>query len=816
MTQPSSRAAVTNGPHVGGLPRPAPLEESISSAREVVFIADVTSTIEMDILGEWIERNNPPTGSEHRIVRLDQTGTPRDSPKRGHPVTPRTKDVALADFLNSCDDPILAPLRVLWLAPEHDGSRGVRLRDLIALSDPRDPGRLRQYYTVRFHPDRFRVIAGATASVAELRKRWKQDLDSAKHADESFASFVARRAVRSLERSERDVIGLRYKVPKLVREEILGSRRWRAGAANLAKRLSRPESSVMAEASGDLAEIAAGHSRVAIDIQEDLSRWLYRGAYGERPKYDATNLDRIAELGRKHPIVFLPSHRSYIDTFFLRAALHDYGLPPNHIAAGANLDFFPISLLLRRAGFFFIRRSFKDDSVYKFVLDEYISYLIGKRFPIEWYIEGGRSRQGKLLPPRFGLLNNVVDAYLRGSADDIYVVPVSIIYDQMNEVVSYAAEAAGAKKHREGIGWMVKYARSFFQGSFGSANVRFGEPLSMREALGAAPALAGETHSDRHLDIQKLAFEVMVRINAATPVTPTSLVTMALLLRGDRALTPSQLVTRIHDLLVFVERRNIPTTGPLDLDNPDGVTNTLEALMDHDVVTCFSGGPDTVYEIGAHQHIEAAYYRNTIIHFFTTSAIAEVALLTAASTQSGDRLDAFWCDTLELRDLLKFEFFFDNKERYRADVAAEMMLRNENWEAILAQDEAETHHLLQQFQPLMSPTVLRSFVEAYQVVADTLVRIGPNVGDDEAAILDSSLALGRQYLLQAKIKSAESESIVLFKNALKLARNRGLFDSDRTDLVDARRRFADELHEVVHRIDAVDVLAAAQHSGFLD
>src|SRR5262249_57533399 len=114
-----------------------------------------------------------------------------------------------------------------------------------------------------------------------------------------------------------------------------------------------------------------------------------------------------------------------------------------------NMKFFAMGPLMRRGGVFFIRRSFKDNDVYKFVLRQYIDYLIEKRFPLEWYIEGGRSRSGKLLPPRFGLLAYVVDAYRRGKSDDVLLVPVSIAYDQIQDVAGYAAEERRVAQHDE-------------------------------------------------------------------------------------------------------------------------------------------------------------------------------------------------------------------------------------------------------------------------------------------------------------------------------------------------------------------------------
>ena len=147
---------------------------------------------------------------------------------------------------------------------------------------------------------------------------------------------------------------------------------------------------------------------------------------------------------------------------------------------GINVAFWPIGPVARRSGYVFIRRSFKDDEVYKLALREYMAYLMRKRFNLEWYIEGGRSRTGKLRPPRYGLLAYLVEAFRSGGVEDVQLVPVSIVYDQLYEVGAMAAEERGAQKTAESLSWFVGYARA--QGRrLGKVRVSIGEPLSLRD-----------------------------------------------------------------------------------------------------------------------------------------------------------------------------------------------------------------------------------------------------------------------------------------------------------------------------------------------
>ena len=231
-------------------------------------------------------------------------------------------------------------------------------------------------------------------------------------------------------------------------------------------------------------------------------------------------------------MVFLPTHKSNLDHAILQFMLYDNGSPPNHTAGGINMNFFPVGPLFRRTGVFFIRRSFKDNPVYKFVLRQYVDFLVEKRFSLEWYIEGGRSRSGKLLPPRFGMLAYVVDAWRRGRADDVLLVPVSIAYDQISDVGDYSHEARGGAKQKEGLGWFVHLLRSLKR-RYGNIHVRFGEPVSLRgDARPARMPSASNDSDEKNLPVQKLAFEVCHRINGVTPITPNAAICLALLGAG--------------------------------------------------------------------------------------------------------------------------------------------------------------------------------------------------------------------------------------------------------------------------------------------
>ena len=769
----------------------------------VIFLLDSSSGLEERLLREWIERQRPDSLEPHQIETIRIPSSRRR--QRGRP------DSRLEAALAIDDDTHLAPLRIAWLPREKDGRRIARLSDVLRLGDPRDPGRLREHWVLHREPDRVRVVAAEPAPISELRRRWREAAGEGYAETVGIAEFTERQAALALERAERRLRGARYKVPRFVHEDIVSRPAFQGGLARLARELGRSEARVNREAAGYLKEIAATHSPLMIDLFTEFCRNSFSRGYGEI-RYDEARIEELRRLAQGSPLVFLPTHKSNLDHAVLHYVLHEQGLPPNHTAGGINMNFFPLGTMIRRSGIFFIRRTFRDNEVYKFVLQSYIDYLIEKRFPLEWYIEGGRSRSGKLLPPRYGLLNYVVDSYRRGKSDDVILIPVSIAYDRISDVSDYASEQLGGDKEQESLGWLIRFLRRLGS-QYGNIDMRFGEPLSLRKELGSLEDREDPPVSGPDLAVQKLAFSVCDRINRATPVTPTSLAMLALLGRGDRALSLGEIGEAYRELAEHVALRELPTTEPIELASDEDLCAVLDPLVSNGVLTRFDEGPEIVYGIGKDQHIAAAYYRNTVIHFFVDTAIAELALLRAGEVDDGDRRAEFWAEVMRLRDLLKFEFFFSEKMIFQGEIRRELAFHAPRWEDENLADGDSVRELLGRIRPLNAHRFLRSFLESYAVVADRLVAMGEAPLEDQDEFLTGCLALGRQYALQRRIRNPESISKVLFATGVRLAGNRSLLVGESTELVRERRAFAEEIRKVINRVDAIEALASARAAG---
>src|ERR1700731_4106659 len=715
-------------------------------------------------------------------------------PKRNAPPT------ALAELVErleseSNDDRSVVPVRGFWLPPANRG-RVAKLAGLLPGQDPYHPNPRQQRHIIRNDPLRARVVAGEPAKVSELRQQWRDTtVGEDKH---DFAHFVTRRAILAMERAEYRILGPQYKSPRLVKPEILASTRFRAG-------LKKIPGATVEEAGKMLDELATGWSRVSVDLVGVLGRALSRG-FDPEIDYDEYQVAAMRAALEAHPAVLLFSHRSYIDGAVVPVAMQENRLPPVHVFAGINLSFGVMGPLLRRSGTIFIRRNIGGNPLYKYVLREYVGYIIEKRFNLSWSIEGTRSRTGKMLPPKLGLLSYVADAYLDGRSEDIPLQPVSIGFDQLHETAEYAAYARGGEKTPEGVVWLYNFIKAQGERNYGKIYVRFPEAVSMRQYLGPAHGAPAQDQDAKRLALQKMSFEVAWRILQATPVTATGLVCALLLTTRGGALTLGQLHHTLQDSLDYLERKQPPmSTSALRLRRRDGVLAAVDTLSHGHPITRVDGGREPVWRIAPEQQHTAAFYRNSVIHAFLETAIVELALAHAGHAE-GDRLEAFWNQAMRLRDLLKFDFYFADSASFRHNIAAEMAW-HEDWEAHVAGGAAEIDAMLYAKRPLMSDAMLRVFFEAYEIVADVLRDAPTDIGEKELTKL--ALGVGRQYVAQGRVRSSEPVSTLLFATARQVVADQDLL-KPAPDLVERRIAFRRELRSILQDFDHVARIARKQ------
>jgi len=582
--------------------------------------------------------------------------------------------------------------------------------------------------------------------------------------------------------------------------QLLGAPWYDERLTKLAAELGRDPDSVRAEAAGYLREMAPSLDERAVEAWRGFSRWLMR-AYDVL--VDEDQIAQLRKLDRKAALAFAFSHRSYLDGMLLPEVIQANRLTPALTFGGSNMNFFPLGAWAKRTGTIFIRRQTKDIPVYRFALRAYTAQLVQNHANLTWSIEGGRTRTGKLRPPVYGILRYITDAVDEIAGPEVYLVPTSIVYDQLHEVEAMTTEAYGAAKRPEDLRFLVRLARQ--QGErLGRAYLDFGEPLPLRKRLEELRADKSGTGTE----IERIALDVEHRINRATPVTPIAVVSLALL-GADRSLSISEVLATVQPLASYIAARNWAVAGAADLTNRSTIRWTLHQLVDSGVVNVYDAGTEAVWGICEDQHLVAAFYRNTAIHILVDRAVAETALLAATETsEDGSVLPTTVRDeALRLRELLKFEFLFSARAQFEKDLADEVRLIGHVEDTTASVAAADVRRLLESADLLLAHLVLRPFLDAYHIVAS---RLAAHEDDsfDEGTFLQECLQVGKQWELQRRIANAESRSMELFKTALRLARHRELIDgSDYRDIAERRREFADEIATAVRRVNTIAELA---------
>ncbi|WP_394257193.1 glycerol-3-phosphate 1-O-acyltransferase PlsB [Vibrio harveyi] len=413
------------------------------------------------------------------------------------------------------------------------------------------------------------------------------------------------------------------------------------------------------EAHDIMDEIAADFSYGLVKNGDRILGWLWTKLYQGLHINNASTVRRLAQDG--HEIVYVPCHRSHMDYLLLSYVLYHEGMVPPHIAAGINLNFFPAGPIFRRGGAFFIRRSFKGNKLYSTIFREYLSELFAKGYSVEYFSEGGRSRTGRLLQAKTGMLAMTIQAMLRGLNRPVTLVPVYIGYEHVMEVGTYAKELRGSRKEKENAGLVLRTLRKLR--NFGLGYVNFGEPIQLNQYLNEhAPEwtkdidrMGGSKPQWMNPVVNGLANKMMTHINDAAATNALTLCATALLASRQRALSRDSLINQIECYLKLLKNNPYSNTSTVP-------TETSEELVDHAIsLDKFVIETDTMGDIislDRSQSILMTYYRNNIIHLFALpSLIAQMII-----RQRNVTVEKIQENVAQIYPFLKKELFLSYKE----------------------------------------------------------------------------------------------------------------------------------------------------------
>jgi glycerol-3-phosphate O-acyltransferase len=533
-----------------------------------------------------------------------------------------------------------------------------------------------------------------------------------------------------------------------------------------------------------------------------LSRFIYTRSYEAELDINLDKLEELRELSRDHLLLFLWSHKSHMDSFVFLLSLYDNKFRPLPlIFAGVNMNFLGFGAMARRVGAIFVRRSFHEDPIYKLVFRRYIDYLIRNKLPLSWSIEGTRSRTGKLSPPKLGVLNWVVESCHREQMKDVLLVPVSLAFDRIAEIDDYVAIQTGQPKRKESLRWFFDYIFGMRQ-PYGKVYVRYGEPVVLGEPTGLSEAMQHGEQDQQRFEVMRMAFEVCRRIEQITPIKSADVLTMVLLGANRRAMTASEIFLQSTQITDLVTQRELPAASGFSLRTEAEVSAAVLALQQSGLVKSFDKARTPVYYIPREQRLAAAYYRNTITHYFLRAAMGEIGLAMCTLDIELPNASILQRHVMALRDLYKFEFFYKPTADFWQDVLQETGQRYPGWDS----GEHSIQKLLQDQPPRFGHAILRSITEGYLIIAVALLELEDQPILDQKRFTKQLLAQGEQMLLRRTISCESSVSQDLFTNGLLLAGHLSLLDDKVAGLLARREAFAEQ---VVAALSAINLLQRA-------
>ena len=500
----------------------------------------------------------------------------------------------------------IVPVSLFW---GHQPDREKSLFKLLLSEHWSATSGLKKFFAMLFHPGHILVQFGAPVALDELM------------SSESEQPRQVRKLLRLLRvnfnNQRQAIIGPDLSHRRTLLNNILASDEVRGAIDREARTNDVTFLSVEKKAMAYAQEIASDQSYRVIRFFDVLLTRLWNKLYSG---IEVNHIDTVKQMAQSHEIVYTPCHRSHIDYLLMSYVLYNNGLAPPHIAAGKNLNLPFIGPLLRRAGAFFMRRSFQGDGLYREVFDEYLHQVFTRGFSVEYFIEGGRSRTGRTLPPRTGMLRMTVNSFHKDSSKPIVFMPVYFGYERVLESSTYMAELSGKDKQSESVFDILGIFRSLKR-QFGQVTVNFGEPLPLQEFMDKQ--LPGWQQLTEIPPVQlsktclRLAENLVTRINESVAVKPTNLVAVALLSTARQNIDEQYLLDQI-ELLLAIARKCGPSRC--------SITNaTSKEILEQAIEICGLSRTEhpfgTIVSASPEQSISLTYNANNVVHVYALPSL---------------------------------------------------------------------------------------------------------------------------------------------------------------------------------------------------
>ncbi|NNF99862.1 MAG: glycerol-3-phosphate acyltransferase [Desulfobacteraceae bacterium] len=659
------------------------------------------------------------------------------------------------------------------------------------------PGKFRKIVTLFKSPGRVFVEISEPLNL----RQFLDQPDIMQRSDEYRSLMLRRHLVLKHNRHRQSITGPVLKTNEELKESILASERMRQFMEQHAKNRKEPIHEIRKQADTYIDEIAAKYNFFFIRIMSGIVSWITNTMF-DGAVIDREGLQKVKTMSQKGPLVLIPCHKSHIDYLILSYVLYKNNMPCPHIAAGKNLSFWPLGPIFRAGGAFFIRRTFRGAVLYAKVFSEYIHKLLDEGFNILQFIEGGRSRTGKLLMPKLGLLSILINAYRNGACDDMIFVPVYIGYDQVLEESAYLHEIEGGKKEPENLSQVIK-ARRFLKKRYGKIYINFHDPISSNELLDNSET-PPEQMSTKQVNafIRNLGWRVIRAIDSETVVTPHSIMAAALLNCPKDRFAHQDLMSIFDTYLNFLHSRDALLSDTLVMDPTTAAEQAINSYQQRKFIdTIKSNKSNTesadLLSINTGRRPALEYYKNNCIAYFIPAALTALTIL---------EKDAFQFSASDLhnrytflQDLFKYEFAFDVERTPESIIRKTIKYFIDD--AILMPHPTlpDTYNITSSGLRKLNlyARFLKTYFESYRVVLN-FYQQHVKTGIVPKDRLKKIQALGNRMYKRGEIELKESLSKVNYDNAVTFFSSQRIRGSEDEDKI---KRFSDAIKTYLDLLD---------------
>ncbi len=560
-------------------------------------------------------------------------------------------------------------------------------------------------------------------------------------------------------KSREAVIGMVMHDPKLNRfldDYAQKSKKDRTGLARDARRY--------------LHEIASDYRETFVELWDKVLTWLWNTVY-DGVSIDSEGLANVRNLSKKMPFVIISCHRSHIDYLLLSYVFYKHNIQMPFIAAGNNLSFFPMGYIFRRSGAFFLRRSFRGNEVYGEVFSKYMATLLKEGLPLEFFIEGGRSRTGKMVMPKYGLLSMIIQAYQDKYCENLAAVPVYIGYDRVIEEKTYLKELSGAPKVQENTVEIIKTTK-ILRKRYGRVYVNIGTPIVLKDYLAAQEKSMDEmTVEERQSLYRKIGYEVVLEINKVSVVTPFALVASGLLSHDRRGISHEELQGILNEFYEYLSTRQVKfadtfahrdraITDALNIFNETGIISKVEAEEEEEEMQ------EVVYSLTDARRLNLEYYKNNILHFFIPLCFMATSMV--KHPEDSMSLAKIMGDYRFLKGLLWNEFIFDENREDAEDVTEALTYLHSRAMILTSRRDGEAWVEIKsrggiKLKPFAG--LIHNYLESYWIVIRSLVYLKKKPLPQKEW-LAKIRSLGDRMFRKGEVLRAEALSQANYQNAI--------------------------------------------------